>query len=236
MQAKEHWEKVYKSKSTDSVSWFQEHALCSLQLIRQSGVELSATIIDVGGGASTLVDDLLSEGYCALTVLDISATAIAAAQSRLGAGRCNNVQWLEADILTAELPDQAYDIWHDRAVFHFLASSEERQKYVQALKNVLKPGGSIIIATFAVDGPIQCSGLPAMRYSADTLHAELGDSFTLVQQKRESHVTPSGVTQQFLFCFFRYQPDFQIKTEVEPSRVTKKDVFHQKENFRPPVQ
>ena len=148
------------------------------------------------------MDDLLFEGYCDLTVLDISAAAIAAAKSRLGAGRSNDAQWLEANILTAELAAQAYDVWHDRAVFHFLASSEERQKYVQSVKNVLKPGGSIIIATFAVDGPIQCSGLPAMRYSAEELHAELGDSFTLVQQKRESHLTPTGVTQQFLYCLF----------------------------------
>ncbi len=203
MQAKEHWEHVYKTKSTGSVSWYQAHAVHSLQLIKQTGLELSAPIIDVGGGASTLVLDLLVDGYSNLTVLDLSSAAIAAAKNHIGSERSKQVEWLEANILEAELADNTYELWHDRAVFHFLTAKEDRQKYVQLMRRAIKPGAYIIVATFAEDGPIQCSGLQARRYSSNELHAEFGDSFNLIQHEKESHVTPSGVTQQFMYCYFQ---------------------------------
>lgn len=203
MKSKEHWEQVFKTKSTVSLSWFQEHALRSQLLIRQTGVSLSAPIIDIGGGASTLVDDLLADGYSNLTVLDLSSAAIAESKNRLGSVLSQKVQWLEADILDVELAPQAYEVWHDRAVFHFLTAKEDRQKYLEAVMKALKRGGCIIIATFAEDGPNQCCGLPAMCYSAVELQAEFGVSFTLIWHEKESHSTPSGVTQQFLYCTFQ---------------------------------
>lgn len=202
MQHKEHWEKVYSTKSTDSVSWFQEHAATSLELIRSTGVDRDAAIIDVGGGASILVDDLLIRGYSNLTVLDLSVAALAAAQRRLGS--CSEkVAWLEADITKTNLPANHFDVWHDRAVFHFLTTAEERAKYVEAVLRSVKPGGHIIVATFAEDGPMQCSGLSVMRYRAEELHAEFGDAFSLLQQQKESHITPSGAVQQFVYCYCR---------------------------------
>lgn len=202
MQHKEHWEKVYSTKSTDSVSWFQEHAETSLELIRSTGVDGDAAIIDVGGGASILVDDLLTRGYSNLTVLDLSAAALAAAQQRLGS--CSEkVAWLEADITKVNLPASHFDVWHDRAVFHFLTTAEERAKYVEAVLRSVKPGGHVIVATFAEDGPMQCSGLSVMRYRAEELHAEFGDTFSLLQQQKESHITPSGAVQQFVYCYCR---------------------------------
>lgn len=202
MQSKEHWEHVYSTKATDAVSWFQEHAENSLRLIQETGTSPDASIIDIGGGASTLVDDLLAKGYSNLTVLDLSAAALSAAQDRLDS-RANLVTWLEADITTAELPVHAFDVWHDRAVFHFLAAPENRHAYVQAVLRAVKPGGHVIVATFAEDGPTQCSGLPVMRYSADELHAEFGEAFTLVQHEKESHLTPFGTVQQFTYCYCR---------------------------------
>lgn len=202
MPSKEHWEHVYTTKATDAVSWFQEHARNSLKLIQQTGVPLSAAIIDIGGGASTLVDDLLANGYCNLSVLDLSAAALSAAQSRLGS-KASGVNWVVADITKAELPAQSYDVWHDRAVFHFLTSTEDRQAYVQAVLRAVKPGGHVIVATFAEDGPLQCSGLPVMRYNPDELHAEFGEPFTLVHHEKESHQTPFGTAQQFTYCYCR---------------------------------
>lgn len=203
MQFKEHWEQVYATKPTDSVSWFQAHAERSLQLIRQTGVALSASIIDVGGGASTLVDDLLASGYSNLTVLDLSAAALAAARNRLGPERSERVHWLEANITEVALPVHAYDVWHDRAVFHFLTTEQERDRYVQAVLRAVKPGGHVIVATFAEDGPTKCSGLPVMRYRADELHAEFGESFALVHHEKEAHNTPFGTVQQFVYCYCR---------------------------------
>lgn len=202
MQSKSHWERVYSTKATTAVSWFQEHAQHSFSLIRDTGVAFSASIIDVGGGASTLVDDLLANGYSNITVLDLSAAALAAAKTRLGAIG-NSVQWLEADITNATLTAGFFDVWHDRAVFHFLTSPEERQAYVQAVLRSVKPGGHVLVATFAEDGPTQCSGLPVMRYSADELHAEFGTPFTLVRHEKEEHRTPSGTVQQFVYCYCR---------------------------------
>jgi 2-polyprenyl-3-methyl-5-hydroxy-6-metoxy-1,4-benzoquinol methylase len=202
METKDHWEKVYATKAATEVSWFQPHAQLSLKLIHDAGVPASAAIIDVGGGASTLVDDLLAEGYEAVKVLDLSSSALAAAKTRLG-GRAAQVQWIEANVVEAGLPAHAYDVWHDRAVFHFLTAEQDRRAYVQAVLRAVKPGGLVIVATFAQDGPTQCSGLPVMRYGAHELHAEFGEPFVLLGHERESHHTPAGNEQKFVYCFCR---------------------------------
>lgn len=202
MDSKTHWETVYSSKSTDEVSWFQPHADLSLNLIKATGVGRGAAIIDVGGGASTLVDDLVAEGYADLTVLDLSAAALKAARKRLGA-EADRVCWLEADITKAALPASRYDIWHDRAVFHFLTAPADRAAYVRTVLRAVKPGGHVIVATFAEDGPLQCSGLPVMRYRADELHDQFGEAFTLIQHQKEEHHTPFGTVQQFVYCYCR---------------------------------
>ncbi len=204
MQHKDHWEQVYSTKPTTGVSWFQEHATQSLRLISDASIPLSASILDVGGGASTLVDDLLAKGYQSLTVLDISSAALKAAQTRLG-DNAKKIEWLVGDITSIELPDHAYDVWHDRAVFHFLTSPEQRQAYVDRVLRAVKPGGHIIVSTFAEDGPLQCSGLPVMRYSADGLHAEFGNPFELVRHEKEEHRMPSGGVQKFVYCYCRKQ-------------------------------
>lgn len=202
MQQKDHWEKVYSTKPTDGVSWYQEHADQSLSLIRATGVPLNASIIDVGSGASTLVDDLLRDGYSSLTVLDISRAALAAAQNRLG-DRGRSVTWLEANITAVDLPVHGFDVWHDRAVFHFLTDEEDRKAYVQTVLRAVKPGGHVIVATFAEDGPLQCSGLPVRRYSAYELYAEFGAPSTLLKHEREEHQTPFGTVQKFVYCYCR---------------------------------
>ena len=204
MQTKEHWEKVYSTKAATQVSWFQEHAAMSLQLITRHNVPLSAAIIDVGGGASTLVNDLLDAGYRQITVLDLSGAALATAQARLGE-RASLVQWREANVLEVELPAQGFDVWHDRAVFHFLTTEQERQAYVQQVLRAVKPGGLVIVATFAEDGPTQCSGLPVMRYDANDLHAQFGAPFATLGHEKESHMTPGGNEQKFVYCFCRRQ-------------------------------
>ncbi|MCR6480518.1 class I SAM-dependent methyltransferase [Variovorax sp. ZS18.2.2] len=207
MQSKEHWEQVYTTKTTTGVSWFQAHASQSVQLIGQTGQAKDIAIIDVGGGASTLVDDLLGEGYSNLTVLDLSEAALSAAKARLGEREhARDVTWLVGDITQVELAPHAYDVWHDRAVFHFLTAREEREAYVRAVLRAVKPGGQVIVATFAEDGPDKCSGLPVMRYSADGLHAEFGAPFTLLKQEREEHHTPFGTVQKFIYCLCRKEP------------------------------
>lgn len=202
MGPKEHWERVYSTKATDAVSWFQPRADLSLRLIGETGVPVSASIIDVGGGASTLVDDLLARGYSGLTVLDLSAAALSATRQRLGV-RAEQVHWIEASITEYELPLHAYDVWHDRAVFHFLTSVEDRRAYVENSLRAIKPGGHLVIATFADNGPSKCSGLVVRRYSVEDLHAEFGESFTLIWYEHEVHRTPSGSEQQFVYCYCR---------------------------------
>lgn len=202
MNAKTHWDHVYETKAPTQVSWYQEHAQLSLQLIQRTGVLPTARIIDVGGGASTLADGLVAAGFQHITVLDISGASLQLARQRLGAAAAG-VTWIEADITEASLPGQAYDLWHDRAVFHFLTRPVDRQRYASAVRHAVRPGGHIIIATFALDGPDRCSGLETMRYSPATLHAEFGDDFTLAGHAREIHRTPSGTDQAFLYCHFR---------------------------------
>jgi SAM-dependent methyltransferase len=202
MQSKEHWERVYATKPADGVSWFQEHAGTSLRLIRAAGVPPAARIIDVGGGASTLVDDLLHGGYTSLTVLDLSGTALEKSKARLGAG-ASRVDWLEGDVTQLALPRDAYDVWHDRAAFHFLIDAEDRRTYVAQALHAVRPGGHVIVATFAEDGPTRCSELAVVRYSPAALHAEFGDSLELLEQCLEEHLTPFGTKQKFVYCHFR---------------------------------
>ena len=168
---------------------------------KKLNLEKSASIIDVGGGASTLVDDLLIDGYSGLSVLDLSGAALETAKKRVGS-KAVSVQWLEADITEVQLPKHQFDLWHDRAVFHFLTKLEERQAYLKTVAHSVRPNGHIIISTFAEDGPTQCSGLPVMRYSAETLRAEFGEGFVLEEQLTENHHTPFGTIQKFVFCHF----------------------------------
>ena len=202
MDRKQHWELVYSTKASDTVSWFQDHADQSLRLIHNTGLSKDAAIIDVGGGASTLVDDLLAEGYCDLTVMDLSSAALAVARQRL-VKHADCVDWVEGDITQAEFPIHQFDIWHDRAVFHFLTEPADRQAYVDRVMRAVRPGGHVIVATFAEDGPDKCSGLPVMRYQPDALHAEFGDAFLLIEHEKEAHHTPSGSVQQFVYCYCR---------------------------------
>lgn len=198
----EHWEHVYRSKDSTQVSWFQPEAVLSRRLVETLSPERSSAVIDVGGGASTLVEGLLAAGYSALTVLDLSASALAITQGRLGP-RAAQVQWRAENILEAELPAGHFDVWHDRAVFHFLTERGDRERYVAQVRRALRPGGLLLIATFAEDGPTRCSGLSVARYSAAELHAECGADFILLESHRELHVTPAGATQAFTYCACR---------------------------------
>lgn len=201
MQPKEHWEGVYSSKPTDSVSWFQAHAEQSLRLIKATGVSLSAAIIDVGGGASVLVDRLLERGYVHVAVLDVSGAALQVAAERLGP-LGDDVQWIESDITSWSPVPGLFDLWHDRAVLHFLTDPAEQAAYVAVLKRALGPEATVILATFAPDGPEKCSGLPVRRHDGASLSALLGPEFRLVEEKRETHLTPGGSSQAFAWCRF----------------------------------
>lgn len=200
MNRTEHWNQVYQTKLPDDVSWFQTRPATSLRLIEACGVGKGDGIIDVGGGASVLVDFLLDAGYSKLAVLDISAAALDHAQRRLGA-RAGTVEWFAADVTTFTPPRQ-FGLWHDRAVFHFLTDKADRQKYVETMKRTLTPDGHAVIATFAIDGPEKCSGLSVCRYNASAISAELGAEFQLVEQVNETHVTPWSTEQRF--SYFRF--------------------------------
>ncbi len=199
---KSHWDQVYSTKASDAVSWYQPHASLSLSLIRETGIDLDAPIVDVGGGASTLVDDLLDLGYSALSVLDLSEAALDAAASRLGA-RGDGVRWLEADITRTTFPEASIELWHDRAVFHFLNEADDRAAYVRTLSEAVKPGGHLIIGTFAENGPEKCSGLLVQRYSAQGLYSQFSAAFELVKTTTEAHQTPSWSIQAFVYCWCR---------------------------------
>lgn len=200
MQTQQHWENVYQTKSSTEVSWYQPTPEKSLEMIASTGVPHNGAIIDVGGGASTLADSLLAQGYTAMTVLDISAQALETAKERLGTN-ADRVQWLVADITTVALPPHSIDVWHDRAVFHFLTNPDDRQRYIEIVHRALKPQGHIIVATFAPDGPTKCSGLDVVRYSPDELHRTFGQSFRLIRSEREHHHTPFGTEQSFVYCY-----------------------------------
>ena len=205
MDSKTHWDTVYRTRRPDEMSWFQREARVSLSLIRRAAPEVTSAILDVGGGASTLVDGLLASGYRRISVLDLSSAALAEARRRLGSSGAD-VSWLGADVLTADLPPAAFDVWHDRAVFHFLTAAADRARYVEQVRRAVKPGGHVLVATFAHDGPTRCSGLPVARYTPRGLHGEFGPAFRFLESVREEHVTPSGTTQAFVYCLCQVQP------------------------------
>jgi len=202
MDPRAHWQKVYETRKPTEVSWYQPAAGVSSSLIRRVAPDRSAAIIDVGGGASTLVDGLLAAGYSSVSVLDVSSAALAQASERLG-GDAARVTWLEANVLDAALPASAYDVWHDRAVFHFLTEAVDRERYVKQVRRSVRPGGYVMVATFASDGPTKCSGLEVARYAPEELHGEFGSDFQLVDSAREEHHTPTGAVQPFIYCLCR---------------------------------
>ena len=200
-----HWERIYTTKRETEVSWFQQTPAPSLELLALIGATRRSAIIDIGGGASRLVDSLISLGYEDVTVVDLSAAALAAAKERLGA-KAMQVTWIAADVTTWE-PSRTYDVWHDRAAFHFLTDPEHRTAYITRLRRALRPGGHAIIGTFALDGPERCSGLIVSRYDASSLAATLGPDFELIDTSRHEHITPWGARQNFQFSTFRRKPD-----------------------------
>lgn len=201
LSRKEHWEAVYQSKAPDDVSWFQPRPETSLRLFAAAGIGKDEGVIDVGGGASLLVDCLLDAGFLKLAVLDISGEALSLSRKRLGT-RAAGVHWFEADV-TEFRPPESFALWHDRAVFHFLTTPTDRTRYVESLKAALVPGGHVIIATFALDGPVKCSGLEVARYNAAGIAAELGVEFHFHEQVDETHRTPWQSEQRF--SYFRFQ-------------------------------
>lgn len=196
-----HWQNVYKEKGENQVSWFQERPTISLELIEAAGAKPGSAIIDIGGGASRLVDVLIEKDYRDLTVLDLSESAVAIAKMRLGQSAVI-VKWIVEDV-TQWQPASRYDLWHDRAAFHFLTEASDKAAYIERLTKALRPGGHAIIGTFALDGPERCSGLPVVRYDVAQLSAMLTPSFTLVDMRRHEHKTPWSAIQQFQFGVFR---------------------------------
>jgi ubiquinone/menaquinone biosynthesis C-methylase UbiE len=199
---KAHWEQVYTTKARAEVSWFQAEPARSLALVREAAAGRPVSIIDIGGGDSSLVDGVVSEGLGQMTVLDISGAALARARARLGA-RASEVRWIEADVTRADLADGSLDIWHDRAVFHFLTDAADRARYVALAARALRSGSTMLVFTFALDGPSRCSALDVMQYSPESLARELGEAFTLVEGMAESHRTPSGAEQRFTVAVLR---------------------------------
>jgi len=200
MDAQAHWDRIYTQKAPDEVSWYRPHLETSLAFIEQAAPAHSASIIDVGAGESTLVDDLLVRGYTNLTVLDISQTAMDANRKRLG-DAAGLVRWLVADITQVELEPATYDVWHDRAVFHFLTLASDRAAYVRQVARAVKRSGHVIVSAFGPEGPTKCSGLEVVRYDAESMHGEFGPRFRLIGSSKELHQTPFGTTQQFLYCY-----------------------------------
>ena len=199
MDRKAHLEAVYGRKKSNEVSWYQAEPRLSLQIIDEVAGGPKASIIDVGGGASRLVDRLLDRQFAEVSVLDLSGAALRETRARLGE-RGGRVNWIEGDILNVALPKAAYDVWHDRAVFHFLTDPADRRRYVEQVRRSVRAGGHVLVATFAADGPQKCSGLEVARYSPDELHAQFGDEFRLLRSVSEDHVTPMGTTQKFVYC------------------------------------
>lgn len=197
-----HWETVYRTKDPTRVSWYRAHLDLSLALITAAVPDRAARIIDVGGGGSTLVDDLLTEGYRNIDVLDLSQAALDGSRQRLG-DRAAGVGWLRGDVTTYPFGRDRYDLWHDRAVFHFLTDEGPRRAYVHQVASAVKPGGHVLVAAFGPDGPTQCSGLPVARYDAAALHDEFGPAFTMLEHRVELHRTPAGSEQQFVYCLCR---------------------------------
>ncbi len=204
MSNKDHWEKVYGSKASEAVSWYAPHLETSLKLIHQASANKNSAIIDIGGGESTLVDDLITEGYQDISVLDISQKAIDVAKERLGKS-ADMVHWYCADINQATLPQNYFEVWHDRAVFHFLTEEYQRVKYIEQVTQSVRHGGYVIMSTFGPEGPEKCSGLDVVRYDSEKLHGQFGKGFKLIDSSTEIHKTPMNTTQQFLYCFYRME-------------------------------
>jgi ubiquinone/menaquinone biosynthesis C-methylase UbiE len=203
MEAKAHWEQIYKTQEPTTASWYQAHPETSLRLIElaaRATRDKASAIIDIGGGASTLVDHLLAKGYTNVAVLDISEEALKQAILRVGRASAEQVSWFEADITDIDLSRDQFDVWHDRAVFHFLTQPVDRQRYIEAVRRSVKPGGHVIVATFATDGPQQCSGLEVRRYDPNGLHGEFGSDFELLESVPEIHHTPFGTQQNYIYC------------------------------------
>lgn len=211
LDLRSHWDTVYRTNQPQGVSWFQAEARLSLELIRRVAPAANSRILDVGGGASTLVDGLLAAGYTQVTVLDVSTAGLEHARARLGES-AKRVQWIEGNILAVDLRAESVDVWHDRAVFHFLTDPHDRQLYVDRVRQAVRPRGHVLVATFAEDGPVRCSGLEVTRYAPDALHREFGADFTLMESAREVHVTPRGVPQAFNYCLCRYEPTTLART------------------------
>ncbi len=199
----QHWEKVYNEKGPAQVSWYQITASVSLALIEEMGINQMGRVIDVGAGASVLADKLLEEGFKNIAVLDISAKALQYSKERLGE-KATGITWIEEDVTKFE-PPQQYDLWHDRAVFHFLTDATDRRKYVETMTKAVKPNGYVIIATFAMEGPPKCSGLDVERYNSEKLSKEIGNHFVLVKSAEETHMTPWHSEQKFIYCVFKVQ-------------------------------
>jgi SAM-dependent methyltransferase len=202
MSREEHWEKVYAKYAPDEVGWYAPHLETSLKWIQELLPDRNARILDAGGGASTLVDDLLAAGYTSITVVDLSARALALARERLQE-KAERVTCRQGDITSIDLPPAAYDLWHDRAVFHFLTEPGQRERYRSALLRALCPGGHVLLATFAPEAPPRCSGLPVERYDAEKLAETLGTEFEPGEHLKERHVTPGGVEQMYVYRRFR---------------------------------
>lgn len=198
----EHWEAVYRDRPATAVSWYQPHLATSLRLLEQAGLGPQSHVIDVGGGASTLVDDLRRRGVGDITVLDLSAEALDVARARLGSDAAR-VRWIRGDVTTIELPEAAFTHWHDRAVLHFLTAPDDAAAYARAAARAIAPGGHTVIGGFAPEGPERCSGLPVTRRSADDVAALLGPRFALIDRCQETHRTPAGGEQAFAYALLR---------------------------------
>jgi 2-polyprenyl-3-methyl-5-hydroxy-6-metoxy-1,4-benzoquinol methylase len=202
----QHWDRVYETKPPTEVSWFRPHLEVSLRLIEEAVGARDAHIIDVGAGASTLLEDLQARGYRTLHALDLSSVALNAARARLGAGGAQ-IEWICGDVRNHPFTRHRYDLWHDRAVFHFLTVKDDRVSYVRQVARAVKPGGHVIVATFGPGGPARCSGLDVVHYDPDALRAEFGPGFRLLKHCSEAHRTPAGATQPFTYC------DFEVSAE-----------------------
>ncbi|MFI5251841.1 MAG: class I SAM-dependent methyltransferase [Bacteroidota bacterium] len=198
-----HWEGVYSSKNSADQSWHQPHLRQSLELFSKTQISQDDHIIDIGGGASTFADDLLDRGYRNVTVVDISPHALEISKKRL-AERAHNVEWIAGDILEITLPKNRCQFWHDRAVFHFLIDAIDRKNYVEQVRHAMKPGGFVLLATFSINGPQKCSGLEVCRYTPERMLKEFGDEFQLTESRAETHTTPAGKTQAFIYCLMRF--------------------------------
>lgn len=201
MEVKDHWEQVYSTRMAEKLGWYRPRLDLSLAWIDEIGLDVADPIIDVGGGTSTLIDNLIDEGFESVTVLDISENALKSSRKRLGR-QSRDIMWLDADVTSHRLPKNQFMLWHDRAMFHFLTAEEDRLAYRANLLRALRPGGHAIIGTFAPEAPPRCSGLPIKRYDPDHLRAELGNELVCIKEEKMLHITPGGIEQWYQFSLF----------------------------------